>query len=231
MLELDVRDSGVGIDADFLPHVFERFRQADSTTTRKYGGLGLGLAISRSIVELHGGTITARSDGAGKGAAFLVRLPVAPVRNANPLPPPSPSATTWTCPPELAGLRVLVVDDDPDGRQMVSYILEECGAVITQASHVAEALVEFDRERPDVVLSDIGMPDRDGYSFIAEIRARPAAAGGTVPAASLTAYAGVEDRRRALNAGFNMHVGKPVEPAELVAVIANLARFARALRG
>ncbi len=234
MLELEVSDSGKGIAADVLPHVFERFKQGDSSTTRQYGGLGLGLAISKSIVEMHGGTISARSDGEGRGATFLVRLPVAPLKRSTPRELPAArrlnQKARWECPPELAGLRVLVVDDDADGREVLETVLVQCGAHVTSAGSVAEALASFDRERPDVLVSDIGMPDEDGYALIRKIRARGADAGGGVPAASLTAYAGTEDRRRALVAGFNMHVAKPVDPEELLAVVASLARFAKQLR-
>ena len=234
MLELEVSDSGKGITADVLPYVFERFKQADSSTTRQYGGLGLGLAISKSIVEMHGGTIAARSDGEGKGATFLVRLPVAPLKRSTPREMPAArllnQKARWECPPELAGLRVLVVDDDADGREVLETVLVQCGAHVTSAGSVAEALASFDRERPDVLVSDIGMPDEDGYALIRKIRARGSDAGGGVPAASLTAYAGTEDRRRALIAGFNMHVAKPVDPEELLAVVASLGRFAKQLR-
>jgi signal transduction histidine kinase/CheY-like chemotaxis protein len=229
VIELEVTDSGKGISPDVLPYVFERFKQGDSSTTRTYGGLGLGLAISKSIVEMHGGTITARSDGEGRGATFVVRLPVSPVRKAE-IAPPRPHAMRLEYPPEIAGLHVLVVDDDADGRDMLAAILTEGGTRVSTASSVAEAIAQFDRDRPDVLISDIGMPGEDGYALIRKVRARPPEAGGSVPAASLTAYASTEDRRRALLAGFNMHVPKPIDPGELVAVVASLGRFSRALR-
>jgi signal transduction histidine kinase len=231
-IELAISDSGKGISADVLPHVFDRFKQGDSSTTRTYGGLGLGLAISKSIVEMHGGTIAAHSEGDGKGATFVVRLPVSPLRRppAADASAPRPRTARWQCPPEINGLHVLVVDDDPDGRELLAEILVECGVRVSLASSAAEAIQHFDRDRPDVLLSDIGMPDEDGYALIKRVRARAPEVGGSVPAASLTAYAGPEDRRRALLAGFNMHVPKPVDPAELVAVVASLGRFARALR-
>ncbi|MEO7733664.1 MAG: ATP-binding protein [Kofleriaceae bacterium] len=231
-IQLEVTDSGKGISAELLPVVFERFAQGDSSTTRTTGGLGLGLSISKSIVEMHGGTIDARSAGAAQGASFVVNLPVAPMRP--PAVPPKPvtrlEPARWEVPPELAGLRVLVVDDDDDGREVIGMVLEESGAIVTTASSAEAALASFTRTRPDVILSDIGMPGEDGYSLIRRIRALPPDDGGTTPAASLTAYTSPEDRRRALNAGFNLHVSKPVEPAELLAVIASLGRFARALR-
>ncbi len=231
-IQLEVGDSGTGIAPDLLPFVFDRFKQADSTTTRATGGLGLGLSISKSIVEMHGGTIAARSPGVHQGATFVVNLPIAPLRAATTVAKSVARVepARWECPPDLLGLRVLVVDDDVDGREVIGMVLEECGAVVSSAASAAEAFATFERERPDVVLSDIGMPGEDGYSLIRRIRARTAGDGGTTPAASLTAYAAPEDRRRALNAGFNLHVSKPVEPAELVAVIASLGRFARALR-
>ncbi|HEX4454166.1 MAG TPA: ATP-binding protein [Kofleriaceae bacterium] len=231
MLELEITDTGKGIAAELLPHVFERFKQADSSTTRSYGGLGLGLAISKSIVEMHGGTISAYSDGADQGATFVVRLPVAPLRRTpQHVTAAQPVKAAWDCPPEVVGLHVLVVDDDPDGRDVLEMVLVDCGARVTSASSAAEALASFDRDRPDVIVSDIGMPGEDGYALIRKIRARGAADGGAVPAASLTAYASVEDRRRALMAGFNLHVAKPVDPEELLAVVASLGRFAQQLR-
>jgi CheY-like chemotaxis protein len=229
-LELSVTDSGRGIAPEFVAHVFERFKQADSTSTRKYGGLGIGLAIVKSIVEMHGGTVSASSPGEGHGATFQVRIPVSPLKIET-ATAPGPAKPTWEAPPELDRLRVLVVDDDDDGREMVAAILERCGSIVTRASSVREAVSQFDLHRPDVIVSDIGMPDQDGYELIRQIRARAPSAGGNTPAASLTAYAGIEDRRRALLAGFNMHVAKPVDPAELVAVVASLSRFALAIRG
>ncbi len=228
-IELEISDSGKGISAEVLPHVFERFKQGDSSTTRTYGGLGLGLSISKSIVEMHGGTITATSQGEGLGSTFVVRLPVSPVRKPAAVESPA-TATRWECPPEIAGLHVLVVDDDEDGRDLLAEILVDCGTRVSRASSAAEAIAQFDLDRPDILISDIGMPGEDGYALIKRVRARVPEAGGTVPAASLTAYAGPEDRRRALLAGFNMHVPKPVDPAELIAVVASLGRFARALR-
>jgi signal transduction histidine kinase len=233
-VELSVQDTGSGIDADFLPHVFERFRQANSSATRAHGGLGLGLSIARNLVEMHGGTIEAFSEGQGRGATFVVRLPVAPLREsaapdisaARPLPSPM----KWECPPDLVGLRVLVVDDESDARALVAEVLEQCGAEVYTAASAQTALAELERSRPDVLLSDIGMPGEDGFALIRQLRSRSPEGGGFMPAASLTAYASAEDRRRSLLAGFNMHVPKPVEPAELVAVVSSLGRMARALR-
>jgi len=227
-LELTVTDTGEGIDPGFLPYVFDRFKLADSTSTRTHGGLGLGLSIAKNLVEMHGGSIRAESLGRGHGATFVVRLPVAPVRDVS--APREGAAGGWARPPELVGLRVLVVDDEPDAREMVAAILEQCEAKVTLAASTREALEAFDREVPDVLVSDVGMPGEDGLVLVRKVRERPRERGGAVPAASLTAYAGPEDRRRALNAGFNMHVPKPVEPVDLVAVVANLARIALALR-
>jgi signal transduction histidine kinase len=231
-IQLEVSDTGQGIAPELLPAVFDRFRQGDSSTTRTTGGLGLGLAISKSIVEMHGGTILAKSAGPDQGASFVVNLPVAPMRPAAAPAKPVTRAepARWEIPPELAGLRVLVVDDDDDGREVIGMVLEECGAVVTSAASAVAAFALLASARPDVLLSDIGMPGEDGYSLIRRIRALPASEGGSIPAASLTAYTTPEDRRRALHAGFNLHVAKPVEPAELLAVIASLGRFARALR-
>jgi CheY-like chemotaxis protein len=158
-----------------------------------------------------------------------VQIPVSPVRKPAAVESVTP-ATRWEYPPELAGLHVLVVDDDEDGRDLLAEILIECGTRVSRASSAAEAIAQFDRDRPDILISDIGMPGEDGYALIKRVRARGPEAGGTVPAASLTAYAGPEDRRRALLAGFNMHVPKPIDPPELIAVVASLGRFARALR-
>ncbi len=232
-VELAVTDSGRGIDASFLPHVFERFRQADASTTKNHGGLGLGLSITKSLVEMHGGTITATSGGRDQGATFVVRFPVAEVRQAAPRARSEQAALVmgFDPPPELHGLRVLVVDDEADSGDMVGALLAACGASVAVAASVEEAMTAFESAPTDVILSDIGMPDADGYELMRRIRARPRAAGGATPAACITGYTTSEDRRRALLAGFTMHLPKPVEPAELVAVVASLARMAAALRG
>jgi PAS domain S-box-containing protein len=234
-LELEVCDSGQGIDPGFVPYVFDRFKQADASTTKAHGGLGLGLAITKNLVEMHGGTITVASEGIGKGATFLVRLPVAAVRRpeVSPTPRPHPGseapAMHFDVPVELRGLRVLAVDDEADSREVVAAVLASCGALVVTAASVPEAMTVFERERPDVVLSDIGMPGEDGYAFVGRLRALPRNNGGATPAACLTGYTSIDDRRRALLAGFTMHVAKPIDPAELVAVVASLARMARAL--
>jgi signal transduction histidine kinase len=223
MVEIEVSDSGMGIRPDFLPYVFDRFRQAESTTTRHHGGLGLGLSIVRHLVELHGGTVSVESQGEGKGAAFRVRLPLRasePAVERREAPRPAVFGSDgWP----LDGLHILVVDDEPDTRDLLATTLESCGARVTTVASVPEALSELDRARPDVVVSDIGVPGEDGYSLIRRLRARAAEQGGNVPAVALTAYARAEDRVRALAAGFQMHLAKPVDPAELVASVAALA--------
>ena len=241
-LDVTVSDSGPGIDAEFLPYVFDRFRQADPTTTRTHGGLGLGLAIVRHLTELHGGTVRAESAGEGGGATFRVTLPLLAMQPAAqqsppPQPPHAPAAESagrdeagdggdgfrLECPPELEGLRVLIVEDDADSRALLVAVLRQCRAEVLAVPNVAEALDAFDAWLPDVLVSDIEMPGEDGYALIRQVRARPAEQGGRIPAAALTAYARAEDRMRALLAGFQIHVPKPVEPAELAAVVASLA--------
>jgi CheY-like chemotaxis protein len=224
---IGVVDTGIGIGPDLLPHVFERFRQGDASSTRSYGGLGLGLAIVRHVVELHGGRVEADSAGHGQGATFRVRLPMlqptvglAPAdveRRRQPEPEAAPP------PPVLRGLKVLVVDDEPDARELVAQILTQAGAEVLVAGSAPEAIEQLDRGRPDVLLSDVEMPQESGYGLIRRIRRRPPERGGRVPAAALTAYARLEDRTRALSAGFQMHVPKPLNPLELVTIVASLA--------
>lgn len=233
-IEISVRDSGEGINPDFLPYVFERFRQADGTTTRKHGGLGLGLAIVRHLVELHGGTVKAHSDGLGRGALFSLRLPILGIRtgasSAN-------SAGVFALTdaivkeglriersPKLGGVRVLIVDDDLDTRQLLEAVLIQCEAEVATVASAAEALQEIGRQKPDVLVSDLGMPDQDGYELIKKVREMEAAQNDiATPALALTAYAKAEDRVRSLAAGYQVHLSKPVEPAEFLLVVANLA--------
>ena len=228
-IEIAITDDGAGIAPDFLPHVFDRFRQADGTTTRNHGGLGLGLSIVRHLVELHGGTVRAVSAGEGQGSTFTVLLPVAPVYAYVPAegrvhPAARETLPPFECPDRLDGLRVLVVDDEADTREMLKAGLGQCGAEVTAAGSAAEALSEIRRSPPDVLISDIGMPDEDGYALIRQVRSLPAGQGGMVPAIALTAYARTEDRLQALRAGYQMHVTKPVELTELAAVVASLAK-------
>jgi PAS domain S-box-containing protein len=227
-VEVTVSDTGKGIAPEFLPHVFDRFRQADATTTRAYGGLGLGLAIVRQLVELHGGTVRVDSAGVGLGATFTVSLPLAAARNAvsdsGSARQPEFKLSELACPPELVNLRVLVVDDEADTCELLQAILEGCGAQVKTASSAAAALEAVKEEVFDVLVSDIGMPEEDGYSLLAKVRALSKERGDKVPAAAaLTAYASEEDRIRVLQSGFQMHVPKPISPSELVAVVANLA--------
>ena len=234
--EITVRDTGKGINPTFLPHVFDRFRQADSSTTRSHGGLGLGLAIVRNLVVLHGGSVRADSPGEGGGATFTVTLPLArSARNAlgEEAAAPSPerqNALTAEAPPaapELDGLRVLVVDDDTDGREAVALVLAAAGAEVSTAASVRSALTSIDHWLPDVVVSDIAMPLEDGYVFIERLRGLAAERGLSIPAIALTAYARAEDRARALAAGYLEHLVKPIEPALLLSVLAALAPAAR----
>jgi PAS domain S-box-containing protein len=228
-VEMSVTDTGVGIAPEFLPYVFDRFRQADGRITRRHGGLGLGLSIVRHLVEQHGGTVRAESDGEGHGSTFTVSLPSAPARArpdaAAPEEKPEP-LPAYGCPERLDRLKVLIVDDEPDTLLMLKIGLSRCGAAVRATDSVAGALEALDAERFDVLISDIGMPGEDGYELIRKVRARPAEEGGRIPAVALTAYARVEDRLQALRSGFQMHVPKPVELAELVAVTASLVHRA-----
>src|SRR5882757_4013846 len=223
-VEFSVSDSGQGIRADFLPFVFDRFRQADASTTRRHGGLGLGLSIVKSLVELHGGSVEAQSDGDGRGATFVVCLPIPPIEGVEEALVSLPAAAPENHgTPELAGLRILVVDDEDDARTLARRVLEERGAHVITVSSAAEAIASVgDNNPPSVIVSDIGMPEQDGYDLIKQMRALPGEA-GRVPAVALTALARAEDRKRALSAGYQKHVSKPVDPVELVAVIASLA--------
>ena len=227
-LEIIVSDTGQGISPDFLPHVFDRFRQADQKTSRQHGGMGLGLAIVRHLVEMHGGTVNANSEGEGKGATFTVMLPITPVYQvdssgsrvhpaARDLSPPNDA------PDRLDNLRILVVDDEADTRELLRQGLEYCGAIVSIAGSAAEAVEAIRVKPPDILISDIGMPGVDGYDLIKQVRRLPEK-GSKVPAIALTAYTRTEDRLQALRAGYDMHVPKPVELAELVAVAASVVR-------
>jgi CheY-like chemotaxis protein len=225
-VEIVVVDNGLGIDAEFLPVIFNRFTQKDSSSTRSARGLGLGLAIARQLVELHGGTIAAESRGIGQGSTFTVRLPRSPVTSANSIERIYSRADGFVGmegAPDLAGIHVLVVEDDDDARLLVKKVLEGQGAFVKAVSSGREALEVLGRERIDVLLSDIEMPGTDGYQLIRELRLRPSQQGGAVPAVALTAYARTEDRLRSLRAGFQLHLSKPVQPSELVTVVASLA--------
>jgi len=233
--QIQVSDTGKGISADFLPYVFERFRQADSTSTRSNKGLGLGLAIARHLVELHGGTIQAESAGIGQGATFTVMLPLlaipsakeAQTSNSNQMQVPMVGEDTAALenPPRLDGLQVLVVDDEADVREWISTVLTESGAQVIAVGSVGEALGALEQLRPDVLVSDIGMPDEDGYTFIRKVRELGSEMGGRIPAVALTGYAREEDYRQAKAAGFQLHIAKPIKAAELVAVVKSLAEM------
>jgi signal transduction histidine kinase/ActR/RegA family two-component response regulator len=220
--KVTVSDTGQGIEREFLPRVFDRFRQADSSTTRSFGGLGLGLAIVRHLVELHGGTVSADSDGVGKGATFSASFPLLSDR-AEPITILQSGEIHASELRSLDGLRVLLVDDEIETREIISTVVERTGAEVKTCTSAREALTELVGWRPDVILSDIGMPDEDGYSFIGRVRALPPNEGGATPAAALTAYAREEDRKQALAAGYQMHIAKPIGAGQLVTMIAKLA--------
>ena len=225
-VEVAVADTGLGIDAVFLPQVFNRFSQRDSSSTRSVRGLGLGLAIARQLVELHGGSIQAESSGAGQGSTFTVQFPRSPVTAApanGRVYSQADRSVGLEEAPDITGIRVLIVEDDDDARVLVERILKGRGASVKTASSAAEALDVLEKEHIDVLLSDIEMPGTDGYQFIRALRLRPSQQGGSVPAVALTAYARTEDRLRALRAGFQLHLSKPVQPVELITVVASLA--------
>ena len=230
-VELIVSDTGKGISADFLPYVFELFRQADSTISREHAGLGLGLAITRRIVEMHGGTIRADSSGNNKGAIFTVMIPLRGMRSleassgdgAERVHPAAMYDMQFENLFSLEGLRILVVDDQSDTLEMVKAVLTGCGAEVQTATSVSEAFEVLRAWRPDLLVSDIGMPGEDGFDLISKLRALKPEEGGAIPAVALTAYARVEDRVKTLAAGYQMHVPKPVEPAELATIVASLA--------
>lgn len=223
-----VTDNGAGIPAEYLPRIFDSFTQVDSSSSRKHGGLGLGLAIVKKLVELHGGQVSAHSDGLGKGASFTVSLPVAPLATRSAAPAQELSVQSDRVPLNtdefgLSGVVVLLVEDDHDARNMLASVLSSAHAVVETASSAEEALMLWEGMRPDLIVSDIGMPGMDGYAFIAEVRQREKQRNlPGVPAVALTAYARVQDRMRALTSGFQMHVAKPVEPAELLTVLSTL---------
>jgi signal transduction histidine kinase/ActR/RegA family two-component response regulator len=223
--EIRVSDTGQGIAVAFLPRIFDRFSQADASSTRRQGGLGLGLAIVKALVERHGGKVQAESPGLGGGATFSVRLPVLSGHEASETESAGEPVTTITpaARVRLDGIRVLLVDDDADGREMLTVLLALAGAMVVSAGSVPEALDALATRRPDVIVSDIAMADEDGYMLIRRLRAREAERGGGVPAVALTGYVRPEDRARILVAGFQAHLGKPFEPDELLAVVASLA--------
>ena len=220
MAQIRVSDTGQGISPQFLPHVFESFRQADGSTTRSFGGLGLGLAIVRQLVALHGGTVKAESSGEQQGATFLVQLPTLQAS----LIALEPTQAQATSDMHLQKVQILLVDDDTDTRKFEAFLLEQQGATVLATASGSEALQALDRSLPDVIISDIGMPDIDGYTLMQQIRSRPPAQGGTIPALALTAYAAEVDQQKALQAGYQKHLTKPLEPAQLIQAIIALLR-------
>jgi CheY-like chemotaxis protein len=228
-LEISVADSGIGIEPEFLPHVFERFRQADSSTTRRYGGLGLGLALVKHLVELHGGTVTALSAGEDRGSTFKVVLPLAADLDSPPadrLPPGSFAPPNLEL-PGLNGVTALLVDDDPDALVMVSKLIERQGGRAIAAANAGEALKALETQAVDILVSDIGMPDMDGHTLIKRIRSSEATTHRSIPAIALTAHVRADERQRILSAGYQMHLSKPVELRELIAGIASLVRVVK----
>ena len=226
-LQLTVKDTGPGIRPDFLPYVFDRFRQGDSSLTRQHGGLGLGLSIVKQLTGLHGGTVHAESAGEGKGASFIVCLPLAPVIDAAPhlrgaasrlLPPHMEQIT-------LPGVKILVIDDEEDSRGLIHEVLTRYEAEVLCAASAAEALEILKSHTPDLIVSDIGMPEKDGYQLIREVRNLGADRGGNIPAVALTAFARPEDKMKAMMAGYQTHLPKPVEAHELIATIRTLTRW------
>jgi CheY-like chemotaxis protein len=230
-VKFSVSDTGRGIPSEFLPHVFDRFRQADSATTRAYGGLGLGLAIVRHLAELHGGEVRAESAGEDRGSTFSVTFPLAQAAA------PCSCQQTETAEHVLgldraegfAGVRVLVVDDEQDTRRLISTVIAQTGAEVAACASAGEALEKIETWRPHILMSDIGMPGEDGYALIKRVRALPPERGGRTPAAALTAYARDEDRTRALAAGYQLHIAKPFNPGDLLAAVSDLQSHVVAL--
>jgi CheY-like chemotaxis protein len=227
--QLRIGDTGEGINADFLPHVFDQFRQADSSTMRRHGGLGLGLSIVRDLVRMHGGTVRAESAGEGQGATFTVELPLVPVveETAAPLSTGPGSGGDGSFSSILAGLRVLVVDDDADMRELMTCLLGGAGAEVRVATVAQEGFEVFEQWRPHVLVSDIGLPGEDGYALIRRIRVLPVERGGQTPAAALTAYADQHACEQTLSAGYQVHIPKPVESTPFIEVIARLGSHGR----
>jgi CheY-like chemotaxis protein len=226
-VELTVADTGVGIRADFLPHIFERFKQGNPSITRRFGGLGLGLAIVKHLVDLHGGTIRAESEGEGKGARFVMSLPTGSAEVEDEVESADDEERQAPELEALQGVRALVVEDERDTLDFLARLLVSRGAEVVAATSAAEALALLPAARVNFLISDIGLPEVDGYELMRRIRQMDASASGGIPAVALTAYARADDRMLAFRAGFQAHLAKPVEPGELIATIADLARFAR----
>ncbi|MBI5631269.1 MAG: response regulator [Elusimicrobia bacterium] len=224
--QIMVSDNGQGIPAEFLPHVFDRFRQSENSLTRTHGGLGLGMSIVRDLVHLHNGTVEVSSAGVGRGSCFTVTLPLAqaasPLASGDEKPVQIQPPAALPGRPELNGLSILLVEDETDQREMLAFILSKYGARVTAVSCPSEAMESISRKAPDVIVSDLAMPGEDGYDFIRKVRKLPPAQGGHIPAAALTAYARPEDRTKAILAGYQIHIPKPIHPEELAALVANL---------
>jgi CheY-like chemotaxis protein len=224
-VQIRITDTGIGIPPRFLPYLFERFSQAENSSRRSHGGLGLGLAIVRHLVELHGGTVQAESRGEGMGSTFTIKLPVRAVQMKN-----DPTVETFLFgeTPDgsmaLDGLKILVVDDEVDARELLTWVLEERNADVMTAASVEEAMEAVEQSRPDILISDLAMPGEDGYMLIRRLRSREEKQGGEIPAVALTAYAGREERQQAISAGFQAHLSKPVEPRHLAKIISSLVR-------
>lgn len=216
---ITISDTGQGIHPDFLPYVFDRFRQAERATTRHHGGLGLGLAIVRQLVEMHGGTVSVSSPGEGQGATFTVQIPLMAVRLLPEAPPPIAASSDQYA--SLRNVQVLVVDDEADTRELLATVLEQAGANVKTAASVHEALQLLQQSQPHILISDVGMPEQDGYTLIHHLREVESVPTNTIPAIALTAYAREEDRQQLLKAGFQLHLSKPVEPTALVAAVAS----------
>lgn len=230
-VEISISDTGEGIKPEFLPHVFDRFRQADESTTRRHGGLGLGLSIVKQLTELHGGSVRAKSPGPGQGSTFIITLPVLVLHGepegqpkVSPRHPAQGGENYDLCDSvSLKGVSVLIVDDEPDARELVQRFLERCEANVLVAGSASEALKAVTEHRPHVIISDIGMPGTDGYELMRMVRSLPKDQGGRTPALALTAFARAEDRTRAMHAGFNLHLSKPIDGRELVAIVGSLS--------
>ena len=222
-IEITVRDNGIGIAPEFLPHVFDSFRQADASSSRTHGGLGLGLAIVKRLVELHGGQVSAQSEGEGRGTAVTVTLPVLSVTS----PAVAAQSSEVSAATHLAGISVLLVDDHADSRELLTAFLEDLGVVVYNAASADEGLALLRKARPDVLVSDIEMPGESGYALMQKVRALPPEAGGLTPAIALTAYARPDDRMQALTAGFQAHLAKPALPEDLAAAIASVVGWTR----
>jgi CheY-like chemotaxis protein len=226
-LEIRIKDSGLGISPEFIPYVFDRFRQGDASLTRQYGGLGLGLAIVKQLVELHGGTVRAESSGVGYGSSFIVNLPfVAEDAKNDPLPLLKEYSDEKKV--LLAGRKILVIDDEADARELINRILTYCKASVITAATAKEGLELLKREKPDVIISDVSMPDKDGYQFINEVRQLSPENGGRTPAVALTAFARADDMAKAISAGYQQHLCKPVDSYELITAINHLVDGAKA---